>query len=112
MKFRDLNTRPKIFIAICSPVLLMLVLGGAAIHSIGSIVKTEEAVDHTHAVLGKAAAIVRSAVDMETGMHGYLLAGKEEFLAPYNAGEKRTYMGIAALRRAVEDNPPTGRAAG
>ncbi|HJP53385.1 MAG: hypothetical protein QF511_13025 [Rhodospirillales bacterium] len=52
MKFQDLNTRPKIFIAICAPLLLMLFLGGMATHSIGSLVETEKAVDHTHDVLG------------------------------------------------------------
>ena len=38
-------------------------------------------------------------------MRGYLLAGKDGFLEPYNTGEKKTYIGIAALQRTVEDNP-------
>ncbi|MFB3053855.1 MAG: methyl-accepting chemotaxis protein, partial [Alphaproteobacteria bacterium] len=46
-----------------------------------------------------------SAVDMETGMRGYLLAGKEGFLDPYRGGEKATYEGIAALQKTVDDNP-------
>ena len=40
-------------------------------------------VDHTRAVLSKAAGIVASAVDMETGMRGFLLAKEDAFLEPY-----------------------------
>jgi len=83
----------------------MLILAGVVVNSIGSIVETDKAVDHTHEVLSEATAIIRSAVDMETGMQGYLLAGQEWFLAPYYAGEKRTYVGIATLQKTVNDNP-------
>jgi methyl-accepting chemotaxis protein len=39
-------------------------------------------VDHTHEVLAAAASLVASAVDMETGMRGYLLAGEEVSSTP------------------------------
>jgi len=105
MTFQDLKTKTKIVLAIFPSMVFMLALAGAVVYSIASIVETNRAVDHTHDVLSKAAGIIRSAVDMETGMRGYLLAGKEGFLAPYHAGEQRTYVGIAALRKAVRDNP-------
>ena len=105
MKFQDLKTKTKIVLAICPPMVLVLILAGVVVNSIGSIAEIDEAVDHPHEVLSEAAAIIRSAVDMETGMRGYLLAGQERFLAPYYAGEKRTYVGIAALQKTVNDNP-------
>ncbi|WP_350333446.1 CHASE3 domain-containing protein [Coralliovum pocilloporae] len=61
--------------------------------------------DHTRVVLAEASKIVASAVDMETGMRGYLLAGREEFLEPYTNGERATYDGIRALQQTVSDNP-------
>ena len=105
MKVSNLKTKPKILLGICSPLVLLLILGGVSVYSINTIVDTNERVDHTHEVLGEAAAIVGSAVDMETGMRGYLLAGKEGFLDPYRGGEKATYEGIAALQKTVDDNP-------
>ena len=42
---------------------------------------------------------------METGMRGYLLAGKEGFLDPYNSGQKATYEQIDELKEVVSDNP-------
>ncbi|MCB1766053.1 MAG: CHASE3 domain-containing protein [Candidatus Competibacteraceae bacterium] len=56
-------------------------------------------------MLGDAAAIVASAVNMETGMRGYLLAGKEDFLDPYKQGEKAAYQQIETLKKTVSDNP-------
>ncbi|MBT7486818.1 MAG: HAMP domain-containing protein, partial [Rhodospirillales bacterium] len=84
---------------------LLVILGIVAVTSINSIVKTNGWVDHTRVVLADAAAIVGSAVDMETGMRGYLLAGKEGFLDPYKGGEKHTYERIAELQKTVSDNP-------
>jgi methyl-accepting chemotaxis protein len=78
---------------------------GGSVFSVGSIVGTNERVEHTFKVLGQATDIVGSAVDMETGMRGYLLAGKEDFLAPYKGGEKATYERIGALKQTVSDNP-------
>ena len=82
LKFSNLKTKPKILIGICSPLVLLMLLGGVSVYSISSIVDTNEQVSHTYEVLGDAAAIVGSAVDMETGMRGYLLAGQEGFLDP------------------------------
>lgn len=62
-------------------------------------------VEHTYQVIAKAQAILASAVDMETGMRGFLLAGKEEFLAPYNNGKQEFYRLIEELSNTVSDNP-------
>ncbi len=62
-------------------------------------------VEHTYQVIAKAQAILASAVDMETGMRGFLLAGKEEFLAPYNNGKQKFYTLIDDLGNTVSDNP-------
>ncbi len=105
VKFSNLKTKPKILIGICSPLVLLMLLGGISVYNINSIVGTNKMVEHTHEVLGEAAAIVSSAVDMETGMRGYLLAGQDGFLNPYHGGEEATYGGIAALQETVNDNP-------
>jgi len=62
-------------------------------------------VEHTYRVIATAQAIVASAVDMETGMRGFLLAGKDEFLTPYNKGKGQFYSLISQLSNTVSDNP-------
>ena len=73
----------KILAGAVVPLVMLLLLGVLSISSIKSISETNGMVDHTHKVLASATNIVGSAVDMETGMRGYLLAGKEGFLDPY-----------------------------
>ncbi len=72
-KITSLRTKPKILLGISSALVLLLMLGGVSVYSIMGIVEINKRVEHTHEVLADAAGIVGSAVDMETGMRGYLL---------------------------------------
>ncbi len=105
MSFGNMRLRTKILIGICVPLALLVLLGGVSLMNVGAILETSAWVDHTHTVIRDSLKIIGSAVDMETGMRGYLLAGKEEFLDPYKAGEKATYEQIEALKNVVDDNP-------
>ena len=103
--FRGLRTKSKILVGIFIPLVMLAVLGTVSVYAISSIVATNKWVDHTNKVLGEAADLIGAAVDMETGMRGYLLAGKEEFLTPYRDGGRTADQTIAELRRTVADNP-------
>jgi methyl-accepting chemotaxis protein len=103
--FSDLKTKPKILIGTGAPLVFVLLLAGVGLWGIASINRTGQWVDHTHKVIQEARQIVGSAVDMETGMRGYLLAGKEEFLDPYKAGEQQVFERITNLQQTVADNP-------
>ncbi len=104
-KMNVFGIKARIFGGILVPLIFMLALGITSITGIESIVETNDSVNHTHEVLGQARGIIGTAVDMETGMRGYLLAGKEDFLVPYTNGEKATYKGISAMKETVSDNP-------
>jgi len=101
----NLKTKQKVLIGVCSPLVLLALLGSVSLWNIASIVQTNGWVDRTRIVLSDAESIVGSAVNMETGMRGYLLAGEEDFLAPYKAGEEETYKIINTLQGNVSDNP-------
>jgi methyl-accepting chemotaxis protein len=66
---------------------------------------TDEWVDHTHEVMASALKIQKFAVDMETGVRGYLLAGQEEFLEPFEKGQAVLSHELAFLKKKVGDNP-------
>ncbi len=105
MRFTDLPTKTKILLGAAPPLVLLVVLGVVSIVMLGNILTTSRWVSHTQTVMGEASDIVGSAVDMETGMRGYLLAGQEQFLDPYRAGEEAAYSRIASLQETVNDNP-------
>ncbi|CAN2049668.1 methyl-accepting chemotaxis protein [Candidatus Magnetomoraceae bacterium gMMP-1] len=66
---------------------------------------TAKSVKHTYEVVAVVEKILAATVSMETGMRGYLLTGKEEFLDPYKAGQKIFSELIASLSNTVSDNP-------
>jgi len=104
--FDNLKTQTKILIGACSPLVLLAILATIVIVNLSSILAANKQVEHTYNVLAASSTIVANAVDMETGMRGFLLAGKEEFLEPYNNGEGALYKNIAKLQQTVSDNPP------
>ena len=77
----------------------------AATSSLEVVTQTTQWVTHTYEVIAQAKQILAAAVDMETGMRGYLLAGEEGFLDPYNSGQKNFSAVIGELKNTVNDNP-------
>jgi len=102
----SVKTRPKILIGIAVPLLLAVTVGVIALTSLNQILVTAGWVNHTNNVLRKANGIVASAVDMETGMRGYLLAGQTQFLEPYVSASGQIFQSIEDLQQTVSDNPP------
>lgn len=104
-KFSNLKTKSKILVGISLPLVLLVVLGIVAVVDINSMVSTNEKLEESRLKEAKAAAIEASAVNMETGMRGYLLAGRESFLEPYKNGETETYRLLAELKEIEKDFP-------
>jgi CheY-like chemotaxis protein/CHASE3 domain sensor protein len=62
-------------------------------------------VEHSERIIGNTNEVVKLAVDMETGMRGFLLTGKEPSLEPYVIGKPRLSVEMEALRKGIADNP-------
>jgi methyl-accepting chemotaxis protein len=105
MNFKNLKLSKKIAIGTGIPLMLLLGLATLSITSSKSLKATNDQVVHTYKVIAQAKAVEASAVDMETGMRGYLLAGQEGFLAPYNAGGTNFTKQVKELKQTVSDNP-------
>ncbi|MCO4782853.1 MAG: CHASE3 domain-containing protein [Candidatus Cloacimonetes bacterium] len=103
--FDKLNFKTKIIVSNFSIIGMMIVISAIVFFSINSLLATFKMVDHTHQVLEQASRVEAAAVDMETGLRGFLLAGKEEFLQPYHNGEKRFLQLTKKLSLVVSDNP-------
>jgi len=73
---------------------MLLALAYATSSAIGRMSATSGLVEHTHRVIDKAESLLSDAVDMETGMRGFLLAGQESFLEPYERGATSFFSGI------------------
>ncbi|MHC4885915.1 MAG: CHASE3 domain-containing protein, partial [Planctomycetota bacterium] len=103
--FKSLSLKAKILAGSGVTLILMIILGVISIDATDTLTKSNKMVDHTHVVIRTANEILASAVDMETGMRGYLLAGQEGFLDPYKAGQKKFTDTLTGLQKTVDDNP-------
>jgi methyl-accepting chemotaxis protein len=88
------------------PLVLMVAVSTKTSGNLQKMDATSEWVNHTYEVLEETANITAYAVDMETGLRGFLLAGRNEFLEPYEAGREKVFEQLHKLQRKVNDNPP------
>ncbi|MCP4699247.1 MAG: chemotaxis protein [Gammaproteobacteria bacterium] len=105
MGIKNMGLRAKIAWGIAIPVILLTAFSIGSVWSIRFLIETGKQVDHSHSAIRDSLKITASAVDMETGVRGFLLAGKEEFLTPYTAGKTQFENDIELLQELVDDNP-------
>ncbi|MBF0380426.1 MAG: CHASE3 domain-containing protein [Magnetococcales bacterium] len=102
---KNIGLKTKLLLWTLIPIIMLITLALVSTNGINYILSTNESVEHTHKVINKANIISTLAVDMETGMRGYLLAGREEFLQPYKQGRTDIFNAIKQLSKTVSDNP-------
>ncbi|WP_213014964.1 MULTISPECIES: methyl-accepting chemotaxis protein [unclassified Rhizobium] len=103
--FQNLSTKSKVVLGTAAPVILAIAIGAISLNNIASMDKSTHWVEHTYKVLQTTDDITAAAVDMETGMRGFIITGKQDFLAPYRQGEQAIYKTISDLKKTVSDNP-------
>ncbi|WP_167683687.1 CHASE3 domain-containing protein [Parasedimentitalea denitrificans] len=101
----NLSTKTKVLMVAAAPLILTIGIGVVASLNLNRMSDTARWVLNTQAAMANAQTIISAAVDMETGMRGYLLAGKETFLEPYEHGSNEVYESMALLREQVSDTP-------
>jgi two-component system sensor kinase FixL len=57
-------------------------------------------------ILDHAKSLLAALRDAETGQRGFLLTGRDEYLAPYDSGEKQAPQELASLQQAVRESTP------
>lgn len=102
---KTFKLRNKLMLGFAIPVIAIVVLAVIVYGSVNALLKANHWVDHTHKVIGEGKSILSSMVDMETGMRGFLVAGHDNFLEPYIAGQDSFTEVIVGLKQTVSDNP-------
>jgi PAS domain S-box-containing protein len=87
------------------PVLLVALLAAVLLWQIlylGHAVKLGQQTQETESY---ARQFLRYALDMETGLRGYLLTGQREFLEPYHSGESQASERLELLKSRLSEDP-------
>lgn len=75
------------------------------------VLRNARQVERSQRVTNEAALLLRNIVDMETGLRGYLLIGREEMLEPYHQGERYLLRHFPRLLSELDpDGPQYARA--
>jgi methyl-accepting chemotaxis protein len=72
--------------------------------NINSLISSSQWVAHTYEVMINADAVKIAMLDMETGQRGFVITGKEQFLAPYQTGQEHFDDLIDQGRELTADN--------
>jgi signal transduction histidine kinase/CHASE3 domain sensor protein/CheY-like chemotaxis protein len=100
-----MSLEKKIPLAFLLSIILLIVLAVFAYRSVSTLDETIKLEIHAQEVLQKLDAILINTIDVETGMRGFVLSGKEDFLEPYHNAEQEVKKNITELRRLVSENP-------
>jgi PAS domain S-box-containing protein len=92
-------------VSLLIPALVILAMAGIVGWEVMQLRTALGWVDHTDQVISEARLAFRSMVDEETGLRGYLLTRRDEFLQPYNQALPRIDAELERLRQLVADNP-------
>lgn len=102
---KNMNIRRKLTSAFSLIILVLLVLSGVFYYNFSTLVNANNWNVHTYQVIDENRALTLSLVNMETGLRGFALTGKEEMLEPYNIGMKSFSSHWDALKEFTADNP-------
>ncbi|MCH7765722.1 MAG: ATP-binding cassette domain-containing protein [Acidobacteria bacterium] len=103
MKQMKLNT--KLLLGFTVPLVLIVAIAAVVYTHVGSLIETSKRVTHTHQSIEFGTALTLDLINMETGLRGYLLTGKEDFLDPYKNGRKSFKESIFKAKKHVNDSP-------
>lgn len=108
-RLQGIKFRTKMSLGYISVLALMSIIAWVVYLNINALVEINRWVDHTYRVIRTVERCTRFLVDMETGVRGFLVAGKDEFLEPYQRGtgqfEREWTLGVELTR----DNPSQTR---
>ncbi|MBV4365194.1 CHASE3 domain-containing protein [Erwiniaceae bacterium CMYE1] len=102
--FRNLSVSTKFVAAFGVVVALLLLLCATFYINFSRIIDSNNWNVHTWRVIDESRGLTLSLVNMETGLRGYAINGKEEMLAPWTEGQKTFSQHVQQAKSLTSDN--------
>ncbi|ROM50792.1 methyl-accepting chemotaxis protein [Pseudomonas rhodesiae] len=100
-----LSISQKLHSSFTAIVVLICLLVGSAYKGFATVEDATNSNVHTYEVISSTQLALEQLINIETGMRGFVIAGKDNFLEPLVAGEKRFLEKLELLKRLTADNP-------
>lgn len=105
MNIDKFSIRNKILLVIGVASVLMVVISTIVYINVRKLQESSAWVQYTQNIVTQGHRLDESMIDMETGLRGFQLTGKKEFLKPYVEGRGKFESIIAKAKQMVSDNP-------
>ena len=102
--FESLALKWKLIVGFSIPLVLVVAIATEIYVSLNKLLKTSGWVAHTYQAIDLGNGITSSLVNMETGLRGFLVAGKDEFLEPFTNGKADFGRLLNDAKNKVQDN--------
>jgi methyl-accepting chemotaxis protein len=103
--FRNMPLTGKLASGFAVPIALVVGLSALSYQSINALGESADWVSHTHEAVSIGTTLGGAMIDMETGLRGFVIAGKEKFLEPYTTGQQTFKQAMSKGLDHVNDNP-------
>lgn len=103
--FKNMKFRTQLMLGNALVIVLIAIVGIVVYFSLSALTQNAKWVAHTHEVIEHGGTLVAEMVNMETGMRGFLVGGKEGFLDPYKSGAENFAEILSEAKSLVSDNP-------
>ncbi|MFT5646645.1 MAG: methyl-accepting chemotaxis protein [Aureispira sp.] len=100
-----MNFKKQLLLGNGTVLILLLIISVMMYTSVKSLILSSDWVEHTHNAIHSGNSLIGHMVDQETGMRGFLMTGKEEYLEPYTRGKELFRELIDETKNLVNDNP-------
>lgn len=105
MFFDKLRLRSKLLFGFAIPIFAILLLSFLSNSSIKNLLKVNQSLTQDMSMVTEVSAIRSAMLEMESGMRGYLISGKESFLTRYQQGLSDFEKQISQLRAGYQNTP-------
>lgn len=102
--FSKLSISQKLYLSFAAIVVLLGVLVASAYRGFGQVDSAINSNVHSYQVLSQSQMALEQLINIETGMRGFVIAGKDNFLEPQIAGESKFSSSLATLKALTSDN--------
>jgi methyl-accepting chemotaxis protein len=92
--------------------LILFAIAAASYRNANRVIENDAWVAHTHQVRTELAALLSQLTDAESGQRGYIIAGDDSYLAPYQSALAAIQATLGEARKLTADNPDQQRRLG
>ena len=103
--FKKLSIPQKLYLSFTAIVMLLGILVFCAYRGFVQVEVATNSNVHTYKVLSQAQVALEQLINIETGMRGFVISSKDNFLEPQIAGERKFAESLTTLKQLTSDNP-------